>query len=160
MSIIYDALKKVEESAGLGSKIGVDEAPKARHKNYLIYALVVGVGIVIANLFFNFFSKVPSRTYLEASKGGEVSKIALPTVNIAKETSAVEVIKPSSSVTKESPSLALNGIFYSDNQGYALINNQIVKEGDSVSGANVKVISSNEVELDYEGQVIKLSAFK
>ena len=41
--------------------------------------------------------------------------------------------------------LVLNGIFFSQEEGYALVNNHIVKVGDKVGGALVKRIDVNEV---------------
>lgn len=52
----------------------------------------------------------------------------------------------------------LNGVFFSENEGYALINNRIVKEGDALEGVTVKRIKLDEVELEAEdGSTIKLS---
>ncbi|MBU1125578.1 MAG: hypothetical protein KKC84_06110 [Candidatus Omnitrophica bacterium] len=67
----------------------------------------------------------------------------------------------SSSLSEEKPvtqaaSLSLNGIFFSQNEGYALINNQIVKEGDTVAGVFVKTITVNGVELEDQGNPLTL----
>ena len=51
----------------------------------------------------------------------------------------------------------LNGIFFSDNDGYALVNNQIVRKNDRVDGAKVSLITANSVELDNAGQTITLT---
>ncbi|MBM3255779.1 MAG: hypothetical protein FJZ08_05705 [Candidatus Omnitrophica bacterium] len=60
---------------------------------------------------------------------------------------------------KKSPSeLTLSGIFFSEQIGYALINNQIVKEGDKISGATVVRISLDGVDLKYEDSAINLSS--
>ena len=50
----------------------------------------------------------------------------------------------------------LNGTFFSENQGYALINNKIVKDGDTVDGAVVKRVGLDEVELEQDGKTVKL----
>jgi hypothetical protein len=54
------------------------------------------------------------------------------------------------------PELTLNGLFFSNNQGYVLINNQILKEGDEINGVIVKRITLDGVELDAQGSIIKL----
>ncbi|MDP2831372.1 MAG: hypothetical protein Q8O02_03905, partial [Candidatus Omnitrophota bacterium] len=54
-------------------------------------------------------------------------------------------------------SFVLNGIFFSDEDGYALVNNQIVRENDYVDGAKVGLITVNTVKLDNAGQTITLS---
>ena len=51
----------------------------------------------------------------------------------------------------------LNGIFFSDNDSYALINNQIVRENDYVDAAKVSSITANTVELDNAGTTITLT---
>ena len=54
----------------------------------------------------------------------------------------------------------LNGIFSSSEKSYALINNQIARVGDKISGAVIKKITSEEVLFDFEGSEIKLSIHK
>ena len=55
------------------------------------------------------------------------------------------------------PTLILNGVFSSGEESYALINNQIVKLGDKISGAVIKKIAPEEVLLDSDGSEIKLT---
>jgi len=75
---------------------------------------------------------------------------------------AVAIIVPSPPVavqaTAVSSALVLNGIFFSEGQGYALINNQIVKESDVIDGAKVLKITSDAVELDSSGTKITLTS--
>ncbi|MFB3919436.1 MAG: general secretion pathway protein GspB [Candidatus Velamenicoccus archaeovorus] len=54
------------------------------------------------------------------------------------------------------PTLSLSGILYSDAESLALINGKVVPEGGTVDGAKVEKISSDEVELSFEGQKIVL----
>jgi len=56
--------------------------------------------------------------------------------------------------------LDLNGVFYSGNEAYALMNNQIIKVGDIIEGAVVKRISLEGVELEKEGQFVQISTSK
>ncbi len=56
-----------------------------------------------------------------------------------------------------SPELVLNGIMYLDDGSRAIINNAIVGDGDSVSGAKVIKINSNNVILQYQDAEITLS---
>ena len=57
-------------------------------------------------------------------------------------------------------SFILNGIFFSDNDGYALVNNQIVRENDYVDKAKVSLITPNTVQLDNAGSTITLSTHR
>ena len=166
MSIIYDALKKVEVSVNKDSldKTKVDKktyGPKL--KIYLLFTLVIGSGFFIANIVFNLFTKpsqrdvnIVSKIQPQVNKGEDVNsaselpqKITNPEPNLA--TAPVEVEKPSS------PLLVLNGIFFSRNEGYALINNSIVKASDTIDGAVVTRITLDGVELKFQDSVIKLS---
>jgi len=53
-------------------------------------------------------------------------------------------------------SFVLNGIFFSDNDGYALINNQIVRENGYISGTKAGFLTIDAVELNKAGQIIIL----
>ncbi len=55
------------------------------------------------------------------------------------------------------PSLTLSGIFFSNDEGLALINNRVLKEGDKIDGAVIKRITPETVELSWQDQNIRLS---
>ena len=66
-----------------------------------------------------------------------------------------------STLRKESKEpLILNGIFFSQDEPYALINNQIVKESETIEGATVKRIKVDEVEVEKEGSILTLKKSK
>lgn len=55
------------------------------------------------------------------------------------------------------PSLNLSGVVYAPNEdSYAIINDKIVKSGESVGGAKVVRVSADKVTLMYQGQVVDL----
>lgn len=66
--------------------------------------------------------------------------------SIAEEEAEVEIIE------REVPILVLNGIFASPTGSYALINNRIVKEDETILGVKVVRIHTNKVELDAFGK--------
>lgn len=153
MSIIYDALKKVEKNGPEKAKDKTETKPAL--KNYLLYAFVVCLGIAIASFLF----QVMERPF---AKKTEVVPVTVPvTVPAQPLPRGNELAQPKESqvVTKEGsvPALVLNGVFFSQGQAYALVNNTIVKEGDEVEGARVRRISEEEVELDFNGKAIILS---
>lgn len=175
MSIIYDALKKVESLNKKDLKYEAsreDKHSKPKIKTYLIYVLVVCVGLFIGNLSFAllaYYSKRratsqtkerPKPLVKEQAKQESPKELLVPAkseqvlANESKSTLPVEV------KNEPLPSLILNGIFFSEDEGYALINNEIVKVGDVVDGATVKRISVDEVELEFSGSQIKLSTRK
>ena len=159
MSIIYDALKKVEASGVDDSKTkldkGIDRGIKSKPKIYLLYALMVCLGFFIANFFYRMFiPKHLLHTSLIAIK-------SQPLIDKKQEATTLETspsIETGTETKKETPALFnLNGVFFSEDEGYALINNKIVKQGDKIDGATIVRITLDEVELDSGGTIIKLS---
>lgn len=163
MSIIYDALKKVEGTIHKkpAVKIDIDKeyTPKRKNKIYLIYILAVSLGVFIANVSFKalgVLNKYPSKPVSIDVK----IKTQAPVIKTQDNPglpSPPSLSSPAQIRNKPLPSLVLNGIFLSENECYALINNRIVEEGDTIEGATVVEITTNEVELDEDGKIIKLS---
>ncbi|MFA4842324.1 MAG: hypothetical protein WC658_00610 [Candidatus Omnitrophota bacterium] len=155
MSIIYEALKKVENLNAI--KKPLDSPRLARHKTktHLLFILIVASGFLAASILFNLLSHTPEKKIVAVPQVPPAILIpaAQEPLPAGQEPAVVE--RP-----KEEPPAAkfiLNGIFFSQNEGYALINNQIVKSGDNVAGASVKRVDPNEVELESAGKVITLS---
>lgn len=155
MSIIYDALKKVEASNYSEEQASIK---KIEPRTILVYGLAAFFGVVIAGVLFNFFSRLPlpKNTVLKESQ--------LASGPVVNNTAALQTVKenpqapsPLAAPVKEAPLFVLSGIFFSDDEGYALINNQIVKEKDFIQGAAVKIISKDSVELESGGSIIKLT---
>jgi len=171
MSIIYDALKKVESRLSPDSNIAKPKTPKEsghKAKRYLSFIIIVCLGFAVASISFNLLmpshkrlsEKDINKPQLETEPIQNITNIPAPADNIADTSNkppAVESPEFSQSQKQASPLLVLNGVFFSENQGYALINNRIVKEGDTIDGAEVGRISLDGVELNSGGLVIKLS---
>ena len=157
MSIIYDALKKVDQS-----NINPDPQPPQQNKKkknsfkiYLLCILVLAGGVFIVNTFFKFFS-APQQDLLPKIPTPAAS--LPPIINATKESKLEDQIANTTVKEKEPvPSLALNGTFFSDEKGYALINNEILTEGGSIEGATVTRIGMDEVELKFKDSTIKIS---
>lgn len=147
MSIIYDALKKVEVTIDKTPTVKVNKERKSRFKTYLMYVSVICVGFFVAYIFFGLFTKLL-----------KTSTTVQPDV-IQKEADLPPPAPPSTDIQRPlaQPSLTLNGVFFSEDQGYALINNRIVKEGDLIDGVTVVRITLEEIDLNFQGQDIKLS---
>jgi hypothetical protein len=147
MSIIYDALKKVEASKQIELETKPDKRPKSLPKIYLIYVLVMCAGIILAGVVFKGLSKSVS-----------TSNPLILEENMSRGTSpSISVENKPAIPTEPQPTFVLNGVFFSGEEGYALINNRIVRKGDKIDGATVVGIALNEVELEAEGSVIRLS---
>lgn len=181
MSIIYDALKKVEISSSKTPKSKIDKESKPKLKIYLLFILILCLGFFIANIFLNLLTQpyrhlskgeIPYLKGFIKSSPKDTTSVLIknPTqdkkeqdVNIyrksPKETSSSEIHFLIAPEAKKLPqdSLVLNGIFFSEGQSYALINNRILKEGDIIDGATVTRITLDTVELESQGSIIKLS---
>jgi hypothetical protein len=145
MSIINEALKKAEQSIhnNLAKETSLSDTKPAA-KPYILYILILAAGLFISNFIFGLLShriKTPPA-------------VKTPVKEITAEPAPVILPAP---LLEENKAFILNGIFFSDNDGYALVNNQIVREGDLVDTATVKTITANSVELDNAGKIITLS---
>jgi hypothetical protein len=165
MSIIYEALKKA------GKSIHVDPQPqiidkqkdsKPKIKLYILYALVACRGLLAGNVVFGFLAN---------PKNPQVAKVKLPLEPVTRPREVLPLPPAATELgaIKDKPQEAftplergfltgftLNGVFFSEGEGYALINNKIVKVQDVVGGATVKKIGLDEVELEISGTITKL----
>lgn len=144
MSIIYEALKKVEPQLENKRR----PKPATRRKNHIIAAFIVivlGAALSFTILFTAPTAATPQKPVLRP-----------PTPKPQAKTP-----QPRQTFPPPSPrEFALTGIFFSEGQGSALINNSIVSESDTIEGAKVVKITLNEVELEIAGQVTKLTLAK
>lgn len=151
MSIINEALKKTEQHL---QKNAAGDNPLPRKllhsKPFLFYVLILLAGILLGNFIF---------TLLKHKAQPKV----IPLKNILPVTKTIDVplpVLPSQPLEENKPveaNFILNGIFFSDDDGYALVNNQIVRENDFVDGAKVSLITANTVVLNNAGQTITLN---
>jgi type II secretory pathway component PulC len=81
---------------------------------------------------------------------------AIPIDKISSPSQEEKPASPSEPAKTPEPALTLNGVFFQQGQGYALINNQILKIEDTIQGAKVEEISLEKVILEFEGRKITL----
>jgi len=155
MSIINEALKKTEDHLQK-NKPSVKTPTLKPHnsKPLLISILILLLAIKLAlELTSHKTKQPPKQVSLTAISTIQTKNLPNPTKEIIPASNpAQNTIKP------EEANFTLNGIFYSSDQSYALINNQIVKENDYVDGAKVNLISAHNVELDKNGEKFSLSS--
>jgi len=164
MSIINEALKKTELSIQKNEAIK-DTASngKTSKRPILLYIFILVAGLFLGNLIFSLLTRKahPANIVKTATS-------AQPIPSLKQQIPAVQTLPATASLPKkenntpepevsEKPEFILNGIFVSDNDGYALVNNQIVRESETVDGAKVKKITANSVELDLEGTTTTLT---
>ncbi len=165
MSIIHDALKKVEAFGANQTKTKIDKSVKSKPNIYFLYALVICFGFFIANIFYEWlFPKYSLNTANIVTKGQPptdkeqaVSSYSQPSSEAATSGTSAPMQTKIETQKETPPSLTLNGVFFSENGGYALINNRIVKQGDKIGGATIVQIFLDEVDLEFNGSIIKLS---
>lgn len=155
MSIIYEALKKVDKTLKKPAELPVLTKSQGKPKPYLVYILTIAVAVFIANVIFGFFNKSRNPTGNKVSASSTL--VALPAVKI-EQSPVVSQTANASEVKKVTPEdLSLSGVFFEQGSDYALINNKIVKVGDVVQGLTVKSIGLEGVELDGPQGIIKLN---
>lgn len=167
MSIIYDALKKVEQSQNKITDLKDNEkdsllSKTEKPKIYIFYFLIAIAGFFVANIIFGLLAHPKRFVAKNPQFEPQGIKPIEPSLSISKvKTQAASLRAPLKAPVEkvnEAPaeSFILNGIFFSGEEVFALINNQIVKVGDVVEGAVVKQISLEGVELEAYGSLIKL----
>jgi hypothetical protein len=157
MSIIYEALKKVEQSGT--KKPLVEIKPKAEKKdpwikNIIIYCLIIAVGVFLANALLRFISR--PRQIAKPALAPPLSPVIKRAPPVVPDKEPPFVQQPE--IKFSDLGFSLNGVFYSGQEAYALLNNQIIRVGDEVGGAQVKRISLEGVELEKDGQLIVIPA--
>ncbi|MFH1202296.1 MAG: general secretion pathway protein GspB [Candidatus Omnitrophota bacterium] len=177
MSIIYDALKKIQGEVSPNIKPGdpqkektEDKKPKARIKFNPFLILVILVLSTGSLVYFN-----PNLKEL-VKQTGLVDKIASKFENpVQSKTNASTTAKPSSfsksitaSLTKmiksnnavansKFPPLVLQGVFSSETDSWAVIDDQVLKKGNKIQDAEIVEIFPHEVILLFKGESFSLS---
>ncbi|MFA5356173.1 MAG: hypothetical protein WC301_02025 [Candidatus Omnitrophota bacterium] len=151
MSIIYDALKKVELSQGANTAAKTERRPGNKRRSYLLLILVLVTVFFIVNLSYRQLAPKPP---VQAPPVVEAVPPAQPLP--PPPAPAVEAVPAPPEAPQPTPSFVLNGIFYADDGSYALINNRVVEPGDNIDGATVLKITADEVDLEFDGAGIKL----
>ncbi|MDP2904959.1 MAG: general secretion pathway protein GspB [Candidatus Omnitrophota bacterium] len=152
MSIINDALKKADKSV-FTAKAAIKNRPAEK---YHFYILISVLGIVSVSVLL--YVLLRARPVPASGAAGMPLAAQPPSPSLPPPVAVQpELVPPVQPEIKQPPSLTLNGIFFSEDKGsWALIDNTIVRAGDTVKGAALVNITENEVVLSYEGQEIKL----
>ena len=148
MSIIYDALKKVEKTTEKNAPAGSEIRKFNKPKPVLIYILVILIGLYFGNTIFKKIAKPKTKPLATPTL------IGIQAITPVNKTPAAPV---QAEKTSTEPSLVLNGVFFENDKGYALINNQVLKIGDFIQNAKLEEISLEKVVLEFNGRKITIS---
>ena len=185
MSIINEALKKAVREKGVSHSVAADEATVRRHIElefspkkskfnwgpiFILLVLVLISGPIVAPLFSTPSHNVSLGTPINHTITQNISATTNTDLASAsfndnganrKAQFAVEESPlfqgQSPVIISRIPDLNLSGIVYSAQQSYCIINNRIVKTGDTIQGAKLVNVSQNTVTLDYQGKEMMLS---
>jgi hypothetical protein len=171
MSIIYEALKKTQNSsknitADIVSNAGQEQNPKKAGK--IPYALASVIVIGLGFIFYIFLGKPQELAKVSIIRKSEIKKSISQPPSFAGEYKNSPP-NPSSSFSslpsqsapkgeKNLPDFVVNGIVISSDGNIALINDQIIRAGDNIEGAKVERIEDSRVVLSYEGRETVLRA--
>ena len=139
MSIIYDALQKTQKNRITKSDI---MTPKPRTNVLKIKLILMLTSALIVTTGFYFFSQF---RHLSTSVT-PIKKI----VQIAKTT-------PPQPTVENNKQLSLQGIFSSDKNKMAMINNKMYQVGDTVDEMKIISITQKGVKLQKKNEVLTLS---
>ncbi len=176
MSIIYEALKKVQGKSGPASVAQVQAAAgKAASANsplkkstavrtVVLLLVLLALGMFLIEILINrsFSTRAKKEQALPTAASynpPDYRPIVFEHPPLPAQTNPKEpIISAEQSVAELEPQLVLNGIVLSEDGNIALINDQILKAGDDIDGARVEEISENQVVLSFETRRITLKA--
>ena len=185
MSIINEALKKAvrEKETGYSSEdreavrrhIELEFRPKKPRLNwgpiFVLLVLVLITGPIVAPIFSTPFKGANTTGAIlnpAAAQNVPVASDHLANAsatdpkNNQKAQFAIEESPlfnnvPAATIISRTPDLSLSGIVYSPKESYCIINNKIIKVGDTIQGARLLEVSQNSVKFDYQGKEMALS---
>lgn len=174
MSIVSEALKKLEEKRGLakGHSDKVQNLKKKPLKSKRLF-FVLGSGVIIAGfIYFLDIGVLEKQPAQKPVKEPVIKKIEEPAVmpgpavvpaNDAEETKRAnekeieadvkkEIREKTAGITDEEnipPEIVLGGVITGEGEPYAIVNGKIVKKGTVVDGAEIISIGNNSVTYSF-----------
>ena len=135
------------------------ETPAKKPFKAVKYIIIFVIGVLAARILLSLISKTTHPTENPALTN---NKKPLPTVveQVSAPIASFKKLIPKNvepSEKKSRPELILNGIAASGSQGWAIINDRIVKVGDTVKGAKVLGVYSDRVDLEFNNETFSLS---
>jgi len=161
MSIIQEALKKAQGTYVRTVSRSQAEVAKPYHPAsnmpmlipaVIVLTIVIGFGLKI-------FLTDASNARIKESNGSHQDNAGTITAKgqaMDAITTSIKNSIPTAFIAGQAPNLTLNGVMYLKESPRAIINGNMVQEGDSVNGARVTAINKDNVRLDYNNAEITL----
>ena len=131
----------------------IDIKKSGRPPLQLIFFVVFGFGLAAAG--FAFFSKNFTKTN-PVNKAPKTATLPQTIIEVAAPAVVSTIEKTPVKPERPIPTLTLSGILFGESGSFALINGRVIPEGGKVDGAVVDKVSSDRVELSFEGKKITL----
>jgi len=160
MSIVNDALKKASKDFEFNDqKISIgDGRGRPLQSSDKKWTALITVSLVIVAVLFGslFLYKAITGFNSSNSSDGEIAKPAFAiqsTLNSIEQKNIVKAIRPKDA-------MKLNGILYGDRGGLAIVNDKIVKEGDTLPGGEITSITKDFVKIEKKDGTITVLSLK
>lgn len=112
---------------------------------YILLVFTLATGFVTAKKLFAFITLHFENKNKISAKVSIINNRPAPAASLLPRQASPPPPPPPPTI--KPPALVLNGIVFSSDKGYALINNTIVIEGDKIEGLTVVRITKDRVEL-------------
>ena len=161
MSIIYEALKKMQDSHKETPGVIMNSPLKAASRKFWLKKQLglsfigIALGILLVWLIMNKLTaqhKVyTSAPAIRQKAGIQHQKTASPA-----PAASAKIATDEKTPNQEMPELILNGIVLSEDGNLALINDQMARVGDEIDGIRIEEITNKQVILTFKDQKIVL----
>ena len=145
MSIVNDALKKAGKEFEFKSQDTVNLGPEIASSPNKKWPVMIPIVFIIAAVLFGVFvlyknASGPNTASIADGSDNKPSAAIQSTLNNIEQKNTAKAMKPQN-IAK------LNGIVYGDENKWAIINDNIVKEGDSLLGGQIVNIARDFVKI-------------
>lgn len=148
MSIIYDALQKTQQ------RLDDKETVLNHNINSSRWLLIILILLVTTLLFLTIWGMYKNNYIFQAKS------LPYKKANLVKEKTNQKNIlsqqKRMNAIAQENSNLQLQGVFVSDQERIAIINNKLLHIGDSINGKKLISIEFNQVKLQETDRILTL----
>jgi hypothetical protein len=143
VSIIYEALQKTQNNRSIEPKAKLKNS--FRHVKWFDMGMLMIIILLFTIVLYAYFPYLKKAfTHTQAKPNLAKTVPAMTKKNVASKTT------PTLFATGKSGNIILNGVFLSDQDNFAMINNQALHVGDIIEGMTITKIEFDKVQLHDE----------